>query len=119
MSKYKIIISAEDINQLMSANFLSESYKEVIFDIITIKDINVNIANFDKYTNEYIEAFIYYQFLKNNIANSYIPYDIRINHNDIDWDIDFGSMIMTVTFLSGCNNNDDQIMRSNGWRTVS
>ena len=115
MNKYIKIVSDDDVNTLMAASFLVESYKEIVFDVITNPDININDAKFDQYILDYSDKFIYYELLKRKISEQYILNDI-FRQFDISWDINFSSKYITISITDHID--DDTFILDKGWKRI-
>lgn len=113
MEKYIKNAAHDDIEYLMANNFLVDSYKEIIYDILTNPDIEINDDKFSEYTNDYINAFVTYEAAKNSIIRNYISDDI-FNDFNVDWSIDYSSRLVTLIAPDGiCD-----ILINHGWRKI-
>ena len=88
-------IDDQDILTLEGASFLVNSAQDIIFNILTIPDININNDRFNEYVKEYTDKYGLFELLKMEISQKYLPNDSFIKDN-IDWSIDFYSSTITV-----------------------
>lgn len=113
MEKYVKNVAPDDIEYLMANNFLVDSYKEIIYDILTNPDIEINDDKFSEYVNDHVTAFATYESAKNNIIRNYISEDI-FNNFSVDWAIDYSSRLVTMTAPEEVND----IAINQGWRKI-
>lgn len=76
----------EVLNKLEMYNMLYGAHKQVLISVLNKKaDIEINEERFDKYINEYIEAYVNYNVYFSAVASENVPsyYDMRMNDNMI------------------------------------
>ena len=82
----KMQADIEVLNKLEMYNMLYGAHKQVLISVLNKKaDIEINEERFDKYINEYIEAYVNYNVYFNAVASENVPsyYDMRMNDNMI------------------------------------
>lgn len=82
----KMQTDIEVLNKLEMYNMLYGAHKQVLISVLNKKaDIEINEERFDKYINEYIEAYVNYNVYFNAVASENVPsyYDMRMNDNMI------------------------------------
>ena len=82
----KMQTDIEVLNKLEMYNMLYGAHKQVLISVLNKKaDIEINEERFDKYVNEYIEAYVNYNVYFNAVASENVPsyYDMRMNDNMI------------------------------------
>ena len=94
MIVFKTKISNDDNDRLMAATMIANSSKDIIFNILTIPDINISTERFKEYINDYTDKYMYSEFLKNEVAKKYIQKNKTVKN----WTIDFNSQIMTIEY---------------------
>lgn len=87
----------EDAQSLSAAIFLSDASKEVLMEILTNPDIDINKELFSQYVNEYSDQRVYVDLLKRRMSAKYIPSDFYVD-KVVSWNITFtsGSLIVNV-----------------------
>ena len=115
MKRYIKKVLDDVIDLLMGANFLVDSYREIIYDIISNPDININTDKFDQYIKEYSDKYIYYELLKRKVSNQYISNEIYRQY-DVSWDINFSSKYITITIDQDIK--DDTFILDEGWKRI-
>lgn len=113
--KYFKKILIEDVESLMAANFLVESYQDILFDILTMPNININDDYFNRYVNDYTDKYVYFEMLKRKISDIYISADIH-SKCTTEWSIDFDTKIMTLDVMSTLD--DDSFILKEGWERL-
>ena len=82
----KMHTDIEVLNKLEMYNMLYGAHKQVLISVLNKKaDIEINEERFDKYINEYIEAYVNYNVYFSAVASENVPsyYDMRMNDNMI------------------------------------
>lgn len=93
--KFSISILKEECNSLEAANYFTNAKANILERILTNENLGVSKDLFSQYCDEYIEAFINYELLKREVSERYIA-PLKKYTNDIDWNIDFSSSLMTI-----------------------
>ena len=70
----KLNVNEEVLNKLEMYNMLAGAHKHVLLSVLNSKnDIDIDEKRFDKYVNEYIEAYINYNVYFNEIVSANTP----------------------------------------------
>lgn len=70
----KLDVNEEVLNKLEMYNMLAGAHKHVLLSVLNSKnDIDIDEKRFDKYVNEYIEAYINYNVYFNEIVSANTP----------------------------------------------
>ena len=79
----KLDVNEEVLNKLEMYNMLAGAHKHVLLSVLNSKnDIDIDEKRFDKYVNEYIEAYINYNVYFNEIVSTNTPSNFMVNSDN-------------------------------------
>ena len=79
----KLDVNEEVLNKLEMYNMLAGAHKHVLLSVLNSKnDIDIDEKRFDKYVNEYIEAYINYNVYFNEIVSANTPSNFIVNSDN-------------------------------------
>lgn len=94
MNEIRVKVTEEDNDKLMAATMIVNSLKDVVVNVLTIPDIQISIEKFKSYIDDYVDKYLYAEFLKNEIAKKYIDNDKIV----YSWNIDFNTQTMSIVY---------------------
>lgn len=94
MNEIRVKVTEEDNDKLMAATMIVNSLKDVVVNVLTIPDIQISTEKFKTYIDDYVDKYLYAEFLKNEIAKKYIDNNKMV----YSWNIDFNTQTMGIIY---------------------